>query len=117
MCRGLRVFLHLFDSGLEFFLVDDALLAQKGLYCSKPVLIVARLQVMEPMHALDGVAKLGAVIEALGRYSALHGEHDLLPLLVEDGLIVLWRYGTRPLHATHIVYAVHPAPPVRLRLF
>ena len=68
---------------------------------------------MDPIHALDCVAKLGAAIEALARGGDLHREDLFLPRLVEDGLVVLWRYGTRPLHSAHIVYAVHPAPPVR----
>src|SRR5439155_299874 len=44
--------------------------------------------------ALDRVAKLGAAIEALARGGDLHREHLLLPRLVEDGLVVLWGYGT-----------------------
>ncbi len=108
----LWVLLELLDPLLEVFPTDDPLLSKQGLHRGEPMLVVAGFQVMDPTHAFSPMAQLVEVIEALAQGRNRDRERILLPLFVEDGLVLLRGHRTCPLHSAHIVYIIHPVPPL-----
>src|SRR5438034_312987 len=106
--KGLgRIRLEMVGPRLELLPLDHALLDEERLHRGQPVLVVARVEVTLLPHALDGMAELVDVVDALDHADEVHYQHGLLPLRVEGGLVRLALDGTEAVPAAEVVDAVH----------
>src|SRR5207248_11577920 len=67
-------------------------------------------EVMDGIHALDGVAETGAGLK-FRRCGEVHTEDPSFPGLMEDGLLFLTLYRAESVHTTQVVDAVHGLTP------
>jgi hypothetical protein len=102
-----RVRLEVLGPRLELLALDHALLHEQRLHRGQPVLVVARVEVALLPHALDGMAELVDVVDALDHADEVHHEHGLFPVRVEGGLVCLALDGTEAVLAAEVVDAVH----------
>src|SRR5262249_58183783 len=93
-------------AGRQLLWRHHTLLHQQRLQRGQPALVVAGVQVTGRWHSLDGVAKLVEVVPPPASAS-LQREHPALPRCVERGLVSLDLHEPEPVHAAHVVHAVH----------
>src|SRR5581483_9268087 len=117
--RGIFLARHLFvrvldevgHAGLDLPGRQDPLLHEQHLVRRQPALVVPRGQVFARVHPFRAVALLVDRPQAERPAQAADGQDDLLPVGVEDGLVLLARDRTEALHPAHVVDAVHAVPP------
>src|SRR5262249_20993104 len=105
--RPLRVHRELAGAGLQLLAADHALLHEQGRYGGEPVLVVGGIEVFRLPHALDGVAKLVDVVDALDHADQVHHQHGLPPAGWEVGLVALPLHGPEAVLAAEIGHAIH----------
>src|SRR5262249_22243856 len=94
-------------TALQRLVRDHALLDEEPQGATEPPLIIARAEVVNRGHPLDGVAELVDVAPALDG----EPENSPFPGFVEDWLVGLALDAPEPVHATHVVDAVHVTRP------
>src|SRR5207244_12384023 len=90
---------------------DEAALREERLEAQEPLLVVARGQVPGGRDPLARVARHVDVPLAQEARGHRERERAALPLVVEDGLVLLALDRPHPVHAAHVVDAVHRGPP------
>src|SRR5205807_602356 len=93
-------------TGRQFLPGHDACLYHPGLQHDKPTFVIGGREVMDGVHALDGVAETDNGGK-LGRGDEVDAEDPSFPCLMEDGFIFFTPYRAEAVHATQVVDAVH----------
>ena len=106
---SVRIPFEVLGPRVELVPADHPLFDHQRLDRGEPVLVVARVEIARLPHALDGVAKLVDVVDALDHADEVHHEHGFLPIRVEGRLVRLPLDGPEAVIAAEVVDAVHGA--------
>ncbi len=90
---------------------QDILAGQVELDRRQPAFEIRRLQVLGGLHLLDAIAKLVDIIRAPAPSVCVHDNDVCFPFGVEPSFVRIPMDRPEAVHATHIVDAVHRAPP------
>src|ERR1044071_8957800 len=93
----------------DFVRVDEAALDEQILITPKPFFVVRPRQVQRRRHQLDCMTAGIDRPSAENSEGAAHGQHPPFPAMMKNRLVRLKLALAEPIHAPHVMYAVHQA--------